>query len=495
MSVAAYQMKKAELVFIPCPGRGHLVSMVELAKLLVARDHRLCVTVLVMQLPFDTMVKAYIDSLASSSSNTSERIKFVDLPQSEKVYTEPNPVVYATSFIEDQKSHVKNAVAELVTTGGESTRLAGFVIDMFCTPMIDVADEFGVPTYVFFASGAGFLGLLLYCQEHCDHRGMDITKFEDDQDSELAVPSFINSVPSKVLPVLLVDKAAGPVTVKHAGKIRKTKGILVNTFFELENHALQSLSDGQSPPVYPVGPVLNLRSDEAVQSGGVNSKSNHIIEWLDEQPPLSVVFLCFGSMGSFSDDQVKEIAYALEHSGQRFLWSLRQAPQKGKMAIPTDFADYERVLPKEFLDRTVNRGKVIGWAPQVDILAHPAIGGFVSHCGWNSTLESLWFGVPVATWPIFAEQQLNAFQMLKEFGCAVEITLDYRREFHDVGHDLPVVGAQQIEAGIRKVMEHDSKMRKRVKEISEMSRKSLMVGGSSYSSLDRLIIDILDNLH
>lgn len=324
---------------------------------------------------------------------------------------------------------------------------------------------------------------------------MDITKLEDDQDSELAVPSFINSVPFKVLPVLLVDRAAGPVMVNHARKIRKTKGILVNTFFDLENHALHSLSDGRSPPVYPVGPVLNLRSDETVESGGVNSKSNHIIEWLDEQQPLSVVFLCFGSMGSFSDDQVKEIASALEHSGHRFLWSLRQAPQKGKMAIPTDFANYERILPKEFLDRTANRGKVIGWAPQVDILAHPAIGGFVSHCGWNSTLESLWFGVPVATWPIFAEQQLNAFQMVKEFGCAVEITLDYRREFNDEGHDLAVVGAQQIEAGIRKIMEHDSKMRKRVKEMSEMSRKSLMVGGSSYSSLDRLIIDILDNLH
>ena len=77
------------------------------------------------------------------------------------------------------------------------------------------------------------------------------------------------------------------------------------------------------------------------------------------------------------------------------------------MGYSTDYANLEEVLPEGFLDRTMSIGKVIGWAQQVAVLTHSAIGGFVSHCGWNSILESIWYGVPVATWPLYAEQQLN----------------------------------------------------------------------------------------
>ncbi|MCI68776.1 UDP-glucose flavonoid 3-O-glucosyltransferase 6-like, partial [Trifolium medium] len=81
-----------------------------------------------------------------------------------------------------------------------------------------------------------------------------------------------------------------------------------------------------------------------------------------------------------------------------------------------------------FLDRTAEIGKVIGWAPQVQVLAHPATGGFVSHCGWNSTLESIHYGVPIATWPLFADQQTNALELVSELKMGVEIALDYRME-------------------------------------------------------------------
>ncbi|XP_057982257.1 UDP-glycosyltransferase 71A16-like [Malania oleifera] len=177
---------------------------------------------------------------------------------------------------------------------------------------------------------------------------------------------------------------------------------------ELESHALESiLLDGNIPPVYPVGPILNLQQQQEAGPAG-------IMTWLDEQPPLSAVFLCFGSMGSFGPDQVKEIARALERSGYRFLWSLRRPPSKEIGAMISEYVDLQEVLPEGFLDRTIHTGKVIGWAPQVAILSHPAIGGFVSHCGWNSTLESVWCGVPIATWPMYAEQQINAFQRERE---------------------------------------------------------------------------------
>nr|GMC97909.1 anthocyanidin 3-O-glucosyltransferase 2-like [Ipomoea batatas] len=109
--------------------------------------------------------------------------------------------------------------------------------------------------------------------------------------------------------------------------------------------------------------------------------------------PIQVVFLCFGSVATFPESQLKEIAYALESSGQRFLWTLRKPPGPGSI-IATEYSNLEEVLPEGFLERAKNIGKIIGWAPQTAVLAHPAVGGFVSHCGWNSALESIWFGVP-----------------------------------------------------------------------------------------------------
>lgn len=110
-----------------------------------------------------------------------------------------------------------------------------------------------------------------------------------------------------------------------------------------------------------------------VGSGQINDYKD-IMQWLDDQPPCSVVLLCFGSWGSFSVDQVKEIAYALEQCGHRFLWCLRERPCRGKIESPSDYVNFQDILPEGFLDRSVKIGKVIKWAPQVEILGHKAIG-------------------------------------------------------------------------------------------------------------------------
>ncbi|XP_062009129.1 putative UDP-glucose flavonoid 3-O-glucosyltransferase 3 [Rosa rugosa] len=464
--------KAAELVIIPAPGIGHIVSAVEMAKLLVARDDQLFITVLIMKLDLDSKPKG-IDITYTGS----DRINFITLPEVNISTEGMSPNNFLKLFVESHKPHIKDTVSKLSQSQSEA-RLAGFVIDMFCTSMIDVANELGVPTYVFFASNAGFLALLFHLQILHDEHNKDCTDLKD-SDAELVLPSFTNPLPASALPSMFLDKDSTTTFINHARRFRETKGILVNTFMELEANALHSLSDGKTPPVYPIGPMLNITRNEKHEDSDLASDST--LKWLDEQPPLSVVFLCFGSMGSFDEDQVKEIAYALEHSGLRFLWSLRQPPAKGKVAYPSDYADYRGVFPEGFLDRTTGIGKVIGWAPQVAILAHPAIGGFVSHCGWNSMLESLWCGVPVGTLPMYAEQHLNAFEMVRELGLAVEVSMAYKKGS---------VNAEDIERGIRQVMEHDSDIRKRVKEMSKLSKTALMDGGSSYSSLGRFIEQI-----
>ncbi|KAK9937234.1 hypothetical protein M0R45_014037 [Rubus argutus] len=211
-----------------------------------------------------------------------------------------------------------------------------------------------------------------------------------------------------------------------------------------------------------------------------------VVRWLDDQPESSVVLLCFGSMGSLSGPQVREIAFGLERAGFRFLWLCvnRPSPTCTYRATPQNVDDK---LPDGFLERTRTLGLVCGWVPQVKILAHQAIGGFISHCGWNSILESLWYGVPIATWPIYAEQQMNAFEMVKELGLAVEIRLDYRE-----GSDL--VLAVEVERGIRKLMDGDHVVRARVKDMREKSRMALMENGSGYQALEDLIEELMPKI-
>ena len=305
---------------------------------------------------------------------------------------------------------------------------------------------------------------MLYLPTRHNQIGTEFRKL----DPESLIPGIFIPVPSSVLPLVLFKKYNGYTAyMKLAQRFRDTKGIIVNTFTELEQYALDSfLDDGQTPLVYPIGLVLDLKGQHNLALNWAQQDS--IMKWLDAQPPLSVVFLCFGSMGSFGPTQVKEMALGLESSGHRFLWSLRTSTS----------------MPEGFLDQIKGKGMICrGWAPQVEVLAHKAIGGFVSHCGWNSILESLWYGVPIVTWPMYAEQQLNAFRMVKEMGLAVELRLDYKS-----GGDL--VMADEIESAVRHVMD-DIEVRKKVKEMGETARKALMDGGSSFNSIGQLLEDMI----
>ncbi|KAH7844368.1 hypothetical protein Vadar_027234 [Vaccinium darrowii] len=493
-------MAAAELVFIPSPGMGHLVSTVEMAKQLISRDYRLSITVLIMKMSL--LDKSKIGSSTQSLLLTAaeDRLKFVYLPQlDEAEITElrsKNPSNFMIDFVNMNKHHVRDHVAKMISTeSSESSPLAGFVVDMFCTPMMDVADEFGLPTYVFFTSNCAFLGLMFHLETLKRVHNQDVTELKD-SDAELEVPVFVNPVPAKVLPSVAVDKEAGSTFILTITKRwRETKGIMVNSFEELESHAVKSLADDDTvPPIYPVGPVLHFSKDKNEEEEEIQ-----IMRWLDDQPPSSVVFLCFGSMGSFDGDQVREIAQALEQSGHRFLWSVRQPPPKGKIEMPSEYKDLNQVLPEGFLKRTTNIGKVIGWAPQVAVLSHKAVGGFVSHCGWNSTLESLCCGVPMATWPMYAEQQINAFQLVRELGLAVEIKLDYKKDFRFDSSNIKLVTADEIENGIRKLMENEDKtnegIRQKVNEMSEKCKIAVKEGGSSYNFIGRFIEDVKSNIH
>ncbi|XP_060209705.1 UDP-glucose flavonoid 3-O-glucosyltransferase 6-like [Lycium barbarum] len=479
------ETKNIELIFIPCPGIGHLVSTVEMAKLLITREKHMSITVLIIQLPNDNKLSSYIKSVSNFSSN----LKFIQLPQDESVLQLLKGNIFS-SFIPGHKPAVRDAVAEILKSESDIT-LAGIVIDLFCTSMIDVANELELPTYVFYTSNAASLGLQFHMQSLSDEFNIDITNYKNNPEAELSISTYLNPFPAKCLPSIALDKEGGGSTMylDLTRRIRETKGIMINTFVEIEPHAINSLlRDKNIPPVYPVGPVLNLNN---VESDKLSESDKNIMKWLDDQSPASVVFLCFGSGGSFKKDQVKEIAYALENSGCQFLWSLRQPPEKDAR-FPSDYENFEEVLPEGFLQRTQRIGKVMGWAPQLAILSHKAVGGFVSHCGWNSTLESIYFGVPMATWPMYAEQQGNAFQLVKDLGMAVEIKMDYRKDPKVMGQEI-IVKAEKIEKAIRELMDPENEIWMKVKNMKEKGRAATMEGGSSYNCIGGFIQSIMEN--
>ncbi|KAI3756719.1 hypothetical protein L1987_56541 [Smallanthus sonchifolius] len=476
----------AELVFIPAPGVGHIMSTIEMAKVLVNRDQRLSISVLLISPPYSILPLAtYIESLAK---NTTERIRFIELPHDQKT-PKLDPKAFVTSFYEFINSHctsVRNTVAHMINDQTGSSRVVGFVVDIICIGMIDVANEFNVPTYVFLTANSAFLGFNLYIETLFVEQNQDVIKLSYNSEGEMDVPCFVNPVPMKVVQTLCQVDEGLDMLVYCFRELRKAKGIMVNTFLELETHAIKSFPDSNFPPVYPVGPILNL--DGVVEK----ADDRDVLSWLDGQPPSSVVLLCFGSMGSFNEVQVKEIARGLERSGHRFVWSLRLPPPPEE-SLEVHCDDPRVLLPDGFLERTKGIGKVIGWAPQVSLLAHEAVGGFVSHCGWNSMLESLWFGVPTATWPMYAEQQMNAFEMVVELGLAVDLKMDYKIELFNPDANIEIVTAEEIERGVKRLME-DNEIRAKVKEMSKMSRATVAEGGSSYASVGYLVQEIMSNI-
>ena len=132
------------------------------------------------------------------------------------------------------------------------------------------------------------------------------------------------------------------------------------------------------------------------------------LKWLDSQPKVSVLFISFGSVSSLRAAQITALAKGLEESGQKFLYVCRP-PSKVDGRDPIDGElKPSKYLPEGFEKRIKGQGFLVpGWAPQLEVLSHPAIGGFLTHCGWNSMLESLCKGVPLLAWPLQAEQRMN----------------------------------------------------------------------------------------
>ena len=303
--------------------------------------------------------------------------------------------------------------------------------------------------------------------------------FKDLNHTLLDIPGF-PPVKASDMPEAMSDRSSKlyEFFLNTSTHMAKSNGLLVNSFEFFETKAIKAISDGlcvsdgPTPPILCIGPLILSSSNE-----DKDDDEHECLKWLNSQPSQSVLFLCFGSMGLFSAKQLREMAVGLENSGQRFLWVVRNPTQNKEKEFNLD-----EILPKGFLERTKDRGFVVKeWAPQVAVLSHDSVGGFVTHCGWNSVLEAICVGVPMIAWPLYAEQRLNRVLLVEEMKVGLEL-----KELED-----GLVSGEELEKRVRELMESESEVRRAVRERASVFRDGVVAavkeGGSSHVALAKLI--------
>ncbi|XP_050210095.1 abscisate beta-glucosyltransferase-like [Mercurialis annua] len=275
--------------------------------------------------------------------------------------------------------------------------------------------------------------------------------------------------------------------VKMINPDKKSFGVVVNSFYELEPAYVEFFRKEMGNNAWLVGPVSlcnrNIQ-DKAERGQKTTMDEQTILSWLDGKEHNSVLYISFGSLARLAPAQLLEIAHGLEASNHHFIWVV------GKIFKSTD-EEQENLLPRGFEDRIreSQKGLIIkGWAPQLLILEHKALGGFVTHCGWNSTLEGVSCGLPMITWPITAEQFTNEKLITDVLKIGVKVGNMEWWSFKDPPR--VTVQRDQVEAAVKRLMggsEESAEMKRRAKELGEKAKRAVEEGGSSYKDTEALI--------
>ncbi|KAE9617407.1 putative isoflavone 7-O-glucosyltransferase [Lupinus albus] len=393
---------KDTIVLYPALGRGHLLSMIELGKLILTHNSSFSIKILIPTPPNTTNIDT--TTFGCDSSITFHHITTA----SPSTATLPSHLLaFDTCRRSNQNFH------HLLQSISKTTNLKAIVMDFMNYSAKEVTNNLDIPTYFYYTSGASTLCVMLNCP----------TVPKNTENFLIQIPG-LPTISSKDMPEAAVDRMI--------------------------------------PPVFCIGPVTSAPC--------VEEDKNGCLSWLDSQPSQSVVLLSFGSLGRFSRNQLKEIAIGLEKSEQRFLWVVRS---------DSDEESLEELLPQGFLERTKEKGMVVkNWAPQAAILSHDSVGGFVTHCGWNSVLEAVCEGVPMVAFPLYAEQKLNRVVLVEEMKVALAL-----KESKD-----GFVSATELGNRVKELMDSEKgkEIRERILNMKMSGVEARAQGGSSCVALNGL---------
>ncbi|KAJ3691189.1 hypothetical protein LUZ61_020353 [Rhynchospora tenuis] len=466
---------KSAVVLYSAPAAGHLLPMVSLAKLF--QEHGFSATVITFNHP---LLSSKTDQEVSFLSSANPSISFHVLPLITvgDSYANLKPPDVTRIIVEAQNKNLQNFILDLSKT----SFVRVIVLDYMCTDALDAARQLSIPTYFLTPFSASFTAFLLNLLELDVSSSLSLKDFNGPINFPGLPPVLTSDCPK-----FLIDRESDSYKafMQTVPSLVKSDGILMNTFESLEQKAISALREGNCvpsfnmPPVYSIGPLVTERREKE------REERHECLKWLDLQPKGTVVFLCFGSLGGFPLDQVKQIAIGLENSDQRFLWVLKFNTEQSNIynkSIP-EF-ELDQILPEGFLNRTKDRGMVVKtWAPQIQVLHHESVGGFVTHCGWNSILEAVIAGKPMVCWPLYVEQRLNKV-LLVDHDTWLSVAIEC--------YDQDMVVAEEVEAKVRWLMEGEGSklLNERAKAMLDKATESLTETGPSSQAFMQFLIDL-----
>ncbi|MCD9638445.1 hypothetical protein HAX54_022441 [Datura stramonium] len=475
---------KPHAICIPFPAQGHINPMLKLAKLLHVRGFH--ITYVNTEFNHRRLIKSRGPN--SLVGLPSFRFEFIPdgLPPSNEDATQDVP-----SLCEACKKSCLAPFKDLVTRLNDNSNfppVTCIVSDAAMSFTLQVSQELGIPNVAFWtASGCSLWAFLQY------PKLVEKGYFPLKDESYLTngyLDTIIDWIPRmegirlKNLPSFITTTVDEPsyIVIKYVmeeilDKILKFSALILNTFDTLEGDVMKQIST-LYPAIYTIGPLHrsmsnNLSQEEDLKLIGSNLWKEDIpqcLEWLDTKKPNSVVYVNFGSVTVMNNEQLIEFAWGLANTKMNFLWIVRSDLVMGDLAI----------LPREFLAESKERGLLGGWCPQEQVLSHPSIGGFLTHCGWNSTFESISFGVPMLCWPFFGDQQTNCWFSCNRWGVGMEINSNVKREV--------------IQELVRELMigEKGKEMKENALKWKKLAEEAINSSdGSSYMNFEKLVSHVL----
>ncbi|XP_061947544.1 7-deoxyloganetin glucosyltransferase-like [Populus nigra] len=469
---------KAHAVCVPYPAQGHITPMLKVAKLLHHKGFH--ITFVNSEYNHRRLLK----SRGRNSLEVLPDFQFETIPDGLGDQIDAD-VTQDTSFLCDSTSKAcLDPFRQLLTKLNSSNvvpPVTCIVADSGMSFALDVKEELQIPVVTFWTSSA--CGTLAYAHyKHLVERGYTPLKEESDLtngylETKIEWIPGMKDIRLKDLPTFIRTTDRNDVmlnfVIRVIDRASKASAALVNTFDDLDHDVLVALSS-MFPPIYSVGP-LNLLLDQtqndylASIGSSLWKEDTECLQWLDSKDPNSVVYVNFGSITVMNPQQLLEFSWGLANSKKNFLWIIRPDLVRGESAV----------LPPEFLEETRERGLMASWCAQEKVLKHSSIGGFLSHMGWNSTIESMSNAVPMLCWPFFSEQQTNCKFACVDWGVGMEIESDTNRD------EVEKLVIELIDG------EKGKEMKRKAMEWKSKAEATTGINGSSSMNFDKLVNDVL----
>ncbi|OWM77189.1 hypothetical protein CDL15_Pgr028826 [Punica granatum] len=461
---------KPHAICLPFPAQSHIGAMLNLAKLLHHRG--LCITFVNTEFNHRRLLEAggpsFLDDLPVG-------FQFVAIPDGLPP-SQANATQNLASLCESAWHLMGAPICTLIgDLNGREDSVSGFppvsciVADATMTLSADIASEkYGIPLVNLYTISACAMLAFRY-----------LPKLKE---KGLMPPNGMMNMRIRDMPTMDGTMDPDDIILNFSAAIqaRFDKGIatIIHTVEPLEVDVLNALSSMAAIPVYAVGPFQllidrNLENENRLKHIGSNlwKEDTDCLQWLDSQKPESVLYINFGSIAFLTSQQLIEFAMGIANSSHPFLWIIRPDLVKGDAAI----------LPLEFNETTKGRAFISEWCPQEEVLNHPSVGGFLTHCGWNSTLETLTAGVPMLCWPFMGDQRTICKYTCSDWEVGLEIGSDVKRD--------------EVERVVKELMEREKgkQMKRRAMEWKQIVFEATSEHGSSSINLDKIVSKIISN--